>query len=116
MDIYESLLTLTELTQNKNRLNENKALNIDADEFKRAVIDYYLESGFSEKEAEEEVFVDIYRTDENDGTVIEVRYEPMDYDWELELTYRLDKVLEKYESGAYFDLDQPGIATAYIWD
>ena len=40
----------------------------------------------------------------------------MSYDGLFELGLRLDKIIAKYDEDAYFEPEEPGITTAYIYN
>lgn len=69
--------------------------------------------GFSKEEAEAYTYVDVYDSDEHDATVVELRAE-VSYDGMMELALACDPIVAKYDEDAYFDMDSPGIAVAYI--
>lgn len=69
--------------------------------------------GFDEADVEAYLFVDVYPKD--NATVVELRAE-LSYDGMIELANACDPVVEKYDDDAYFDMDSPGIAVAYIRD
>ena len=59
-------------------------------------------------------YVHVEVKDTEDGRVkVEVRGE-FNYDELFELTNRLDKVISKYDKHAYFDMEEAGIASAYL--
>ena len=63
--------------------------------------------------ADEVYFIDVA---EEEGRIkCEVRAE-LSYDGMIELTEILDPIIAKYDADAYFDMDSPGIAVAYIFD
>ena len=82
-------------------------------ELKSAVTDTMLseEFGFSENEVEQYSAVDVYMKDNN--IVCEIRAE-VSFDGLIELCDNCNPVVEKYYKDAYFDPEEPGIATAYI--
>lgn len=69
--------------------------------------------GFSKEEAEAYTYVDVYDSDEHDATVVELRAE-VSYDGMMELALACDPIVAKYDEDAYFDMESPGIAVAYI--
>lgn len=83
------------------------------EELKSAVTDTMLseEFGFSENEAEQYSAVDVYVKD--NSIVCEIRAE-VSFDGLMELCDNCNPVVEKYYKDAYFDPEEPGIATAYI--
>lgn len=83
------------------------------EELKSAVTDTMLseELGFYENEVEQYSAVDVYVKDNN--IVCEIRAE-VSYDGLMELCDKCNLVVEKYYKDAYFDPEEPGIATAYI--
>lgn len=59
-------------------------------------------------------YVHVEAKDTEDGRVkVEVRGE-LNYDELFELTNRLNKVISKYDKHAYFDMEDSGIASAYL--
>lgn len=83
------------------------------EELKSAVTDTMLseESGFYENEVEQYSAVDVYVKD--NSIVCEIRAE-VSFDGLMELCDKCNPVVEKYYKDAYFDPEEPGIATAYI--
>ena len=83
------------------------------EELKSAVTDTMLseEFGFYENEVEQYSAVDVYVKDNN--IVCEIRAE-VSFDGLMELCDKCNLVVEKYYKDAYFDPEEPGIATAYI--
>lgn len=83
------------------------------EELKSAVTDTMLseEFGFSENEVEQYSAVDVYVKD--NSIVCEIRAE-VSFDGLMELCDNCNPVVEKYYKDAYFDPEEPGIATAYI--
>ncbi len=83
------------------------------EELKSAVTDTMLseEFGFSENEVEQYSAVDVYVKD--NSIVCEIRAE-VSFDGLMELCDKCNLVVEKYYKDAYFDPEEPGIATAYI--
>lgn len=83
------------------------------EELKSAVTDTMLseEFGFSENEVEQYSAVDVYVKD--NSIVCEIRAE-VSFDSLMELCDNCNPVVEKYYKDAYFDPEEPGIATAYI--
>lgn len=71
------------------------------------------EFGFTAEEAKNYTFVDTYPSDDGSGTVVELRAE-LSYDGMIDLTHACDSVVAKYDNDAYFDMEEPGVATAYI--
>lgn len=74
--------------------------------------------GFPENEVDEYMVIDINDVDkihgfDNPMVRVEVRAE-LDYDSMFELSEQLDKVIMKYDKNAFFDMDEPGIMSAYI--
>lgn len=69
------------------------------------------EFGFYDNEVKQYSAVDVYTKDEN--IVCEIRAE-VSFDGLMDLCNRCNKVVEKYYKDAYFDPEEPGIATAYI--
>ena len=60
----------------------------------------------------EMLVVDIHEADDG-RTVVEVRAE-LSYDGMWELAEVLNKIVAKYDKEAYFDMEEPGIMTAYL--
>lgn len=83
------------------------------EELKSAVTDTMLSEdfGFYENEVEQYSAVDVYIKDNN--IVCEIRAE-VSFDGLMELCDKCNPVVEKYYKDAYFDPEEPGIATAYI--
>lgn len=83
------------------------------EELKSAVTDTMLseEFGFYENEVEQYSAVDVYVKD--NSIVCEIRAE-VSFDGLIELCDKCNPVVEKYYKDAYFDPEEPGIATAYI--
>lgn len=83
------------------------------EELKSAVTATMLseEFGFSENEVEQYSAVDVYVKD--NSIVCEIRAE-VSFDGLMELCDNCNPVVEKYYKDAYFDPEEPGIATAYI--
>lgn len=83
------------------------------EELKSAVTDTMLseEFGFYENEVEQYSAVDVYVKD--NSIVCEIRAE-VSFDGLMELCDKCNLVVEKYYKDAYFDPEEPGIATAYI--
>ena len=74
--------------------------------------------GFPENEVDEYMVIDINDVDKSHGfdnpmVMVEVRAE-LSYDSMFELSEQLDKVITKYDKNAYFDIDEPGIMSAFI--
>lgn len=70
--------------------------------------------GFPEDEWQEYCFVDIKPWAEDPSyTRVEVRAE-IGYDSMVELSVRLDPIVEKIDKDAYFDADMPGIISAIV--
>lgn len=69
------------------------------------------EFGFYENEVEQYSAVDVYVKD--NSIVCEIRAE-VSFDGLMELCDKCNPVVEKYYKDAYFDPEEPGIATAYI--
>ena len=73
---------------------------------------------FPENEVDEYLVIDINDVDKSHGfdnpmVMVEVRAE-LSYDSMFELSEQLDKVITKYDKNAYFDIDEPGIMSAFI--
>lgn len=83
------------------------------EELKSAVTDTMLseEFRFYENEVEPYSAVDVYVKD--NSIVCEIRAE-VSFDGLMELCDKCNPVVEKYYKDAYFDPEEPGIATAYI--
>lgn len=60
----------------------------------------------------EMLIVDIHEADDG-RTIVEVRAE-LSYDGMWELAEVLNKIVAKYDKEAYFDMEEPGIMTAYL--
>lgn len=74
--------------------------------------------GFPSLEVGDYLFVETRPVDFDDGTSgyrVEVRAE-LGYDDMYDLVSALDPVIVEYDENAYFDMDEPGIASAYVSD
>lgn len=74
--------------------------------------------GFPSLEVGDYLFVETTPVDFDDGTSgyrVEVRAE-LGYDDMYDLVSALDPVIVEYDENAYFDMDEPGIASAYVSD
>ena len=72
--------------------------------------------GFEPDEVKEYSAVNVYfDSKERDRVIVEVRAE-LSYDGLFELGLRLDKIIAKYDEDAYFEPEEPGITTAYIYN
>ena len=69
--------------------------------------------GFDKSEAEAYTFVETYPSDDGDATVVELRAE-LSYEGMMDLTAACDPIVEKYDNDAYFEMEEPGIAVAYV--
>lgn len=69
------------------------------------------EFGFTEDEVPQYSAVDVYMKD--DRIVCEIRGE-LSFDGLMEMCECCNEVIEKYDPNAYFDPEEPGIATAYL--
>ena len=69
------------------------------------------EFGFDYSEAKEYSHVDVTPTDE--GFKVEVGAE-VSYDGMITISQELDKVVSEYDPDAYFDMEDPGLMSAYI--
>lgn len=83
------------------------------DAISRAARDFMMSPsvGFPEDEVDDYLFIETAAQD--DYIRIEVRAE-LNYDTMMDLIVELDKVIAQYDSDAYFDMDEPGIASAYV--
>lgn len=54
-----------------------------------------------------------YLTPSGDQLAVEVRAE-LGYDGMLNLSEYLDDIIKEYDEDAYFDMDEPGIMSAYV--
>lgn len=107
------------LTFNKNNIKEN-LVEDDLYQLKAEVeneVEKYMTSeGFEPDEVKEYSAVDVYfDSKERDRVIVEVRAE-LSYDGLFELGLRLDKIIAKYDEDAYFEPEEPGITTAYIYN
>lgn len=68
--------------------------------------------GFLEEDVNDYYFVEGKMID--DAFVVEVRAE-LDYDSMMELAEALNPLVAAVDSGAYFDMEEPGIMTAYLY-
>ena len=96
--------------------------NLDTlvDELKDAAYQFFLDEGFPEEPEDKwdisiSDMMPIIDTEErSEGYYIELRgeytYATMD-----KLLSALDPVISEYDPDAYFEIDQPGIATAYLY-
>lgn len=67
--------------------------------------------GFPEDEIKDYLFVDV--SADNDMVKVEVRAE-LGFDSMLDLIEELNPIVSMYDSNAYFDMEEPGIASAYL--
>lgn len=91
-------------------------LNLDVlkMEIVTTTLDYMTdELGFEEDDAS--AYCDFDIIDEGDRYMVEVRVDSFGVDNEGELCTKLDKVISKYDTDAYFEPDYPGILQAYIY-
>ena len=85
-------------------------------EIENEVEKYMTSEGFEPDEVKEYSAVDVYfDSKERDRAVVEVRAE-LSYDGLFELGLRLDKIVANYDEDAYFEPEEPGITTAYIYN
>ena len=103
----------------KNNMKEN-LVEDDLQQLKAEVeneVEKYMTSeGFEPDEVKEYSAVDVYfDSKERDRVIVEVRAE-LSYDGLFELGLRLDKIVAKYDEDAYFEPEEPGITTAYIYN
>lgn len=77
-----------------------------------SISEYATSEGFESSDIKDYFFLDIEDTS-NNMVRIEVRAE-LSYDGLVDLGDKLDKVIELYDSYAYFEPVQPGITEAYI--
>ena len=85
-------------------------------EVENEVEKYMTSEGFEPDEVKEYSAVDVYfDSKERDRVIVEVRAE-LSYDGLFELGLRLDKIVAKYDEDAYFEPEEPGITTAYIYN
>lgn len=75
-------------------------------------VDYMMSQGFDENEAL--AYSAFEFEDEGDRLKVEVRCDGFDYDSMDELCLILNDIVTKYDKYAYFDMDYPGIISAYI--
>lgn len=71
--------------------------------------------GFTDNEVDHYLVVEVSKVhfdDNTDGYKFEVRAE-LDYDEMSDLISELDPIIMTYDPNAYFDMDEPGIASAY---
>lgn len=69
------------------------------------------EFGYSGEEAKSYSHVDIYRAGES--WCVEVRAE-VTYDGFMDILSQLNPIVEEVDPNAYFDMEEPGIATSYV--
>ena len=103
----------------KNNMKEN-LVEDDLQQLKAEVeneVEKYMTSeGFEPDEVKEYSAVNVYfDSKERDRVIVEVRAE-LSYDGLFELGLRLDKIIAKYDEDAYFEPEEPGITTAYIYN
>ena len=85
-------------------------------EIENEVEKYMTSEGFEPDEVKEYSAVDVYfDSKERDRAIVEVRAE-LSYDGLFELGLRLDKIVANYDEDAYFEPEEPGITTAYIYN
>ena len=85
-------------------------------EVENEVEKYMTSEGFEPDEVKEYSAVDVYfDSKERDRAIVEVRAE-LSYDGLFELGLRLDKIVANYDEDAYFEPEEPGITTAYIYN
>lgn len=75
-------------------------------------VDYMMSQGFDENEAL--AYSAFEFEDEGDRLKVEVRCDGFDYDSMGELCLILDDIITKYDKDSYFDMDYPGIISAYV--
>ncbi len=107
------------LTFNENSINENLVgddlYQLKA-EVENEVEKYMISEGFEPDEVKEYSAVNVYfDSKERDRVIVEVRAE-LSYDGLFELGLRLDKIVANYDEDAYFEPEEPGITTAYIYN
>lgn len=107
------------LTFNENNIKEN-LVEDDLQQLKAEVeneVEKYMTSeGFEPDEVKDYSAVDVYfDSKERDTAIVEVRAE-LSYDGLFELGLRLDKIVANYDEDAYFEPEEPGITTAYIYN
>lgn len=107
------------LTFNKNNIKENLVeddLQQLKAEIKNEVEKYMTSEGFEPDEVKDYSAVDVYfDSKEKDTVIVEVRAE-LSYDGLFELGLRLNKIVANYDEDAYFEPEEPGITTAYIYN
>ena len=70
--------------------------------------------GFDDDEWKDYTRVEIKPSDDG-RTEVQVRSEFLaDFDDAIEVSEKLDKIIEKYDKDAYFDIEDAGIIVAYI--
>lgn len=69
------------------------------------------EFGYSADEAKAYSHVDIYRTEAS--WCVEVRAE-VTYDGFMDILPQLNQIVEEIDPDAYFDMEEPGVATSYV--
>lgn len=112
-DILSNLSALSKLEEQmikESKININKLSDEIKDEVFNTMTSY--EFGFEPEEVDNYSAVEI--TEDSEKIKIEVRAE-LSYDGIVSLSMALDKIIEKYDKDAYFDMEEPGIITAYIW-
>ena len=111
------------ITPEKINKGENMKENLVEDdlqqlkaEIENEVEKYMTSEGFEPDEVKEYSAVDVYfDSKERDRVIVEVRAE-LSYDGLFELGLRLDKIVANYDEDAYFEPEEPGITTAYIYN
>ena len=99
----------------KENLVEDDLYQLKA-EIEHEVEKYMTSEGFEPDEVKEYSAVDVYfDSKERDRVIVEVRAE-LSYDGLFELGLRLDKIVANYDEDAYFEPEEPGITTAYIYN
>ena len=99
----------------KENLVEDDLYQLKA-EIENEVEKYMISEGFEPDEVKDYSVVDVYfDSKERDTAIVEVRAE-LSYDGLFELGLRLDKIVANYDEDAYFEPEEPGITTAYIYN
>lgn len=81
--------------------------------------EYLLDAGYSEvRESRYDMTVDdmmpnIWISEEGDRIKVEIGAE-LGYGEMIDLTNRLDPIVARYDENAYFDMEDPGLAVAYL--
>lgn len=103
-----------QMIHNSRSITSAKSTKTLYDQIHKEVVKYMTSSevGFSEDDVKEYSHIEI--RPESDKTVVEVRCE-LGYDSMWNLKEKLDPIVAKYDKNAYFDMEDAGIITAYLF-